>query len=280
MDKAQTLRIGLDSWWSLQSSYILPTTISTQIWPNYTGVRAYGDPHRLMGFNGSGSPSVVAGPGWGLPAAVGLTAASNQYLSADRLMVNEPLLFPGTPTFWDKSFTLNAWAYLTATATDQGILGVEQTDKGAELYFNSSGTNFAFALSLTTGGRNIFNAAGSMTAATWHMLTGIIDWVDSTHISCYFYRNGVLEDSGSFVTNIWAGIQFESPKIGYNSDSGGRFLGGRVAGCGVWNRALSQPEIVHLYNNGNGLDYPFVNPRLRHRIRATRGGRPARRTLR
>jgi hypothetical protein len=44
------------------------------------------------------------------------------------------------------------------------------------------------------------------------------------------------------------------------TDPGGTTLlaySGNMAGAGIWNRVLSQSEIVQLWNNGNGLVYPF-----------------------
>lgn len=46
-------------------------------------------------------------------------------------------------------------------------------------------------------------------------------------------------------------------EIGYLNN--GQFWNGQIDECAIWNRQLSVNEIAELWNNGNGLTYPFGN---------------------
>jgi hypothetical protein len=72
--------------------------------------------------------------------------------------------------------------------------------------------------------------------------------------SVTYYANGSVvgtySNSSAYLTS--AGHAF---RMGYGCING---FGGSVDEVGVWNHALSQNDITTLYNNGNGLQYPFT----------------------
>jgi len=89
---------------------------------------------------------------------------------------------------------------------------------------------------------NVDGPAGSASVGDWHMAT-----LKRNSTGMYGYSDGNL-DQQSF-SPYWKG-------------DGGFFNIGQVAAfvglvdeASVWNRSLSDSEIVHLYNNGNGITY-------------------------
>jgi len=65
------------------------------------------------------------------------------------------------------------------------------------------------------------------------------------------YKNGTSAYSNLF------GVTYAVPPsiaIGGLSTEANFFMTGQMDAVGIWNRALSEPEIAGLYNNGNGLE--------------------------
>ena len=83
----------------------------------------------------------------------------------------------------------------------------------------------------------------------WHHVVGTYD---SSEISIYL--DGVKFSDSS----IGTAKTTDNFKIGWDDHSSSqtiRFFKGNIDEVGIWNRALSQEEVLHLYNNGEGLVY-------------------------
>lgn len=63
------------------------------------------------------------------------------------------------------------------------------------------------------------------------------------------YVNGVLEGTGTFSSGLGGAAYYHFP-----SQHSDQRLGGMMDAVGLWNRALSEPEISQLYNGGNGTE--------------------------
>ncbi len=68
------------------------------------------------------------------------------------------------------------------------------------------------------------------------------------------FINGELDNE--FTTSAIVNIYGEYPFF-FGFDGVSRFFNGIIDEVGIWRRALSSEEILLLYNNGNGIQYPF-----------------------
>jgi len=78
------------------------------------------------------------------------------------------------------------------------------------------------------------------------------------HIVCVL--NGA--SSAIYLDNVKAtgtvsGNSSGATRIGSTSGGGGEFLDGKIDEFGLWSRALSDADVLALYNGGAGLTYPF-----------------------
>lgn len=96
------------------------------------------------------------------------------------------------------------------------------------------------------------------TATQWNHL--VITYQDSLNNDQYrLYVNGLLSDSGSRTNLCTTGNSYYSMKFGINKTVGEKHpFDGSLDEMAFWNRALEPNEVWALYNNGNGLQYPFI----------------------
>jgi hypothetical protein len=89
------------------------------------------------------------------------------------------------------------------------------------------------------------NDMGYPAADTWHHDVGVYDGVNTIK----FFRNGVLHDSvtGSTLGNLDSAGSRQNLSI-MKRDSNSTVIGGKVAVCKVYNRALSADEVQQNYN--------------------------------
>ena len=68
--------------------------------------------------------------------------------------------------------------------------------------------------------------------------------------------SGIIElfiDGISVGTSTWTGAN-DNNEIRLNTNFNDQVFNGKIDAVGLWHRALTQPEITALYNNGNGLE--------------------------
>jgi len=94
------------------------------------------------------------------------------------------------------------------------------------------------------------NISYILTNHTWLMLT--LTW-NSTH--AMFYYNGTIIDTTAIVGGTGANSDFYIAKSMNPSNT---FWNGDMDLLTIWNRTLTQGEITSLYNNQQGLLYPFT----------------------
>jgi len=111
----------------------------------------------------------------------------------------------------------------------------------------------------------VFSLAGNITPSitatfitnTWYHFAGVLNNTNKTYT---VYRNGAVLSAVSFTSLTAPGENFQ----GFAIDGSGQSTNGEYGvpctfdAVGLWNRALSASEITTLYNNGNGIQYPFT----------------------
>ena len=203
------------------------------------------DAHDSFNLTNNNSATFVAGK---IGNGVNLVKASSQYLSvANNLGVDGGAI---TISAWLKVGTQPASGEINIVASQFS----NPTQTGYDLWYaNNSGTlqvkgNRAKANVADTG--TFFNF--TFTADVWFhfVLT-----YDGTDIRTYI--DGVLKDTTAASGN-GTGSTASLTTIGSYHGGGTNNFDGVVDEVGYWSRALSSAEIEELYNNGNGLQYPFT----------------------
>lgn len=165
--------------------------------------------------------------------------------------------------FSDGNFSLSLWVYLnkdlqlneinTLISRYQSIYGVAYGWE-CSYYRNSTGQFIYLSIAEANNKNQQIVVKENLTLNEWNHLVFI------GNVSDYMiYKEGTLKTK---VQQIYR----PTNKQAYNISVGAfyyqnviypRNLSGRLDEIGIWNRSLSEDEILELYNNGNGLTYPF-----------------------
>jgi hypothetical protein len=145
--------------------------------------------------------------------------------------VNTPLNIDANPN------TICAWCYPTAVTSTNGygIVLTDNTnwDKGFEI--NGS-------LWQIHTGNNLISTGVTAFANIWQY--GCISY---TNTSMNFYLNGLMVWSGGS-PGATAGSNVEIGRANYSGGNGSRFFVGKISNVSIYNRALSESEILQNYN--------------------------------
>jgi hypothetical protein len=105
------------------------------------------------------------------------------------------------------------------------------------------GNNNNMKLETNTNGQE-FSFFNGFSTGTWYYVT--LTRNDNT---VKLYLNGRFVGS----MTISGSDHLSVSQVGYK----GRSFNGAIDELGIWNRALTDQDVAKLYNNGNGLSYPF-----------------------
>ena len=144
--------------------------------------------------------------------------------------------------FGTGDFTVSFWVYPnTADTTRRNIISFDQNSGFFNIEYGYADTGVFRLYTNDSGGDSVIATSANYPPGQWFFVvvtrtgaTGQI-WVDAQKAV-----EGTIQSG-----NIASGTSF----IGGNPPSG------FIDECGAWNRLLSQQEILHLYNNGNGTQY-------------------------
>ena len=151
----------------------------------------------------------------------------------------------------DFNFTISAWAKLDADSN--GTIVNKYTSSSEWEYqidYVASTDSFQFSISTNNGTKTVSSAAVS-TGQWYH----IIAWHDANNDQMAIQINNGTPVPTSMGVNTYPVDRDARFKIG---GGGGGYLNGQVDEVGYWNRLLTDAEKAAIYNNGAGLQYPFV----------------------
>ena len=162
---------------------------------------------------------------------------------------NENISLPDIPALHIDNngiVSVSAWIYMvTGAGSGQYSLIFGDWDAGPAFYIVRHTTTTSWDIRYWTTG--VAKTLTTITAqlSTWYHLA----WVKNG-MSLKFYLNGVLKNT---VTD--SVYSTRNPTNVVLGGSGSDNLYGRLDEVGLWNRALSDNEVLTLYNNGNALSY-------------------------
>ena len=186
-----------------------------------------------------------------LGTSYSFTKANSHYI---RLGHEETLM--GT-----SDWSFQAWINVnTLSTTFYGIAG----------FWNANGTwyltkwnNDRICCRTGFGGNNIDVLSNDViTTNNWYHI--VVTWDRDT--SVMMYVNGILQTDMKSIS-AWSTTSvggdathpFHIGQIGNPGSYSGFYFDGRIDEVALWNRLLTQEDVTALYNNGEGLTYPFTS---------------------
>jgi hypothetical protein len=210
------LVLNLDAgWWN---SY--PTTGTT--WTDLSGNNYTGTLTNGPTFNSANSGSIVFD-------------GTNDYCQLSQNIFNTS--YPGV--------TFGAWVYLNGSTGEALIAGVwNQTANGdqAALFIFSNGP--FIAVSDGVNGENGAGASNTLNVNQWYYIAA--SW--NSNRTYKYYQNGSLLGTGTQGGNGWNSSSTANFEIGGENNASIRYFNGRIACSQVYNRTLSDSEVLQNYN--------------------------------
>ena len=181
------------------------------------------------------------------------------------------LTLPANSMRFTGSLSISMWIYPTVYPTiAQGTIGLISNPSlgygdGYDISFYNNGSNVISLYSRfgTANGNATFPIQLQVTSPplnTWTLVTITFE----AGVGAKTYYNGVLQGSvsSSITTLLYTNMPTTyTPTIGYGSNATGPFVGGKFAGqidgLTFWNSALTAPEVITLFNDGVGMEYPY-----------------------
>lgn len=147
------------------------------------------------------------------------------------------------------TFTFAGWALLDAVTGEQAFISQFEAAVGGYV-IQTLTTNLIFYVD-GTGPLDSITANIFLQTGTWYFFVAWHDssaqtiniQVDNGAIASKSHTDGIVSPNGNFTMG--------------NQNSSPRPMNGRLDSVTFWRRALTSEERTALYNNGNGLDYPF-----------------------
>lgn len=157
------------------------------------------------------------------------------------------------------NFSVGIWVNITSFTGSYMALFERSTgasnNREPSIFINSTGVNYA-----ALGGNDALNRAVPWVIGQWHFFTvvriaGIF----------YYYLDGIYRSQSANVFTNVSPSSNSSWWIGNNPSSGGTRLNAQVAEFLAWSRAISDRDILDIYNAGPGDLFRFSRNR-RYRI--------------
>lgn len=198
--------------------------------------------------------------------AVNLTYTTGKLLTAGSFNGSTKYAYIGGKLLTASSGTVTCWINTGSFANPGRILGYGGDGTGAVLALEVRGSQ----LSITTRDSgstflNLIVRTALLSINTWYHVafisTGsvyriIVNGVESGYTISAGANNGKWAD---IITTTNADTSIGALK---NNGTYGHYFNGIIDEVGVWNRALTLLEVQELYNNGNGLTYPFAKSNM------------------
>jgi hypothetical protein len=140
--------------------------------------------------------------------------------------------------FLPGAITISQWVYFDGATSDSRVIS---TGEMGIIVHNDAANSVVMKCSYNPSGANIWPSSYNVTKFTWHHIV-----YSSEGGIARLYIDGILTDS----SNSWVAPSTSnySWNIGRKSISSFDGFGGVIDDIGIWNRSLTQCEILDLYN--------------------------------
>ena len=162
----------------------------------------------------------------------------------------------------DIDFSFACWIYLDSKTNSSSILGkwtgLADQREYLLIYLGGATDRFHFVVSGDGNGTQSKNinadTFGAVPTGVWIF---VVFWHDATANTVNISVNNGAVDSAAHTFGVFDGTG--DFNIGA-TEAAFDFMDGRIDAVGFWKKVLSAAERTELYNNGNGLEYPFAAP--------------------
>ena len=156
----------------------------------------------------------------------------------------------------ENDFTVNVWVTTEEASSQNYAVGQSVSASGHYRFMIGTSGDQLYMRQHRGGGTSSATGSTQMTydGSVWYMMTFV-----SNSTGAYGYLNGGLEASIIEGTALYSGIN-QGLTFGvkyYNSGNRGGPWEGKLDEIGIWDRQLSEAEIIALYNSGAGESFPF-----------------------
>lgn len=159
----------------------------------------------------------------------------------------------------DFDFTVTSWVKTTDLTETQVIYtkgkfgpGGDADANGFTLYYTTSVDSLRLQIRDISNNTVTLNSSVKPAANTWYFVAGQFD---ASANMAYIYVNGTLDSAACTIAP--KADNTEGLTIGNTPKTTWYEWKGFIDEVGRWNRKLTNGELELLYNNGNGLAYPF-----------------------
>lgn len=182
-----------------------------------------------------------------------LVAASSQYVSSTSNTSLQLGDIDFTFTCWinANSFPLSYPQILTKGWGGGGAVGTRELAIFTGLV---TGQNYLiFSLENASSVTTEYTYSLPLSASTWYFI--VLSYNSTTDLMSIQVNNGTIETtSHAGGTRVGSGVF----QVGASSTQG-LYWNGKIDELGFWKRILTEREKTYLYNNGNGITYPFIS---------------------
>ncbi|MCL5264905.1 MAG: LamG domain-containing protein [Chloroflexi bacterium] len=149
-----------------------------------------------------------------------------------------------------RDYSMSLWFYASSWTTFPWFVTRWKSSIPIDGVYAGVYTDGTYRFTGYAAGSVMFDVAGAspLSVSTWYHMVCVHDWVGKR---AYVYLNNVSNS----VTFAAASGDDEPFALGGALTE--HFTDGRIDEVGFWTRVLAPAEVAQLYNNGNGLPYPF-----------------------
>lgn len=167
------------------------------------------------------------------------------YLNFDSTRLQH-VVFPSTPAHnITNNITLDVWLNIASFVNVGGILTYGSGSGEQYALWTTSGNGIAFS----TNWPNTWYIAYSNTLSinTWYNIV-----VTFTAGAWKFYKNGVLDTSGTFAISVFPTVASSYLTVGVNHPGGAEYYNGKISSSKIYNTALTAAQITDNFNSLRG----------------------------
>jgi hypothetical protein len=163
------------------------------------------------------------------------------------------------------NFSISAWINLNTVSGNQCIMSnlsfvSPNVSNGWLFVMRNNRIQLEFYKNNNT--YNGLQSSSTFSTSTWYHITVVRVASQSTKL----YINGVLDSSNTSTYNPTYASTIPIPSsIGawkYDATNTSQFTNGKIDALNVWDKALTDNEVLSLYNEGTGAEYPFSSQLL------------------
>lgn len=169
----------------------------------------------------------------------------------DFTRANSEYINVGNSFTFSNEVTLNAWINQRSSTGNHDIISKYDGSADGFIIYTTTDDDIVFVYFISGVVKQVvWNYGSAIESAGWLHLVGTFDGIDGK-----LYVNGVLRTTVNSPGTLT--ISSDNINIGRRILSA-NYVDGLVDEVGIWNESLNQSEVTQLYNDGDGLAYPFA----------------------